>query len=874
MKRGLPVYCVVLLLALTGGAAADTGQEDAPIVSPKLIHFEKVILPPGTPAAPGAIKLLLHIGPQGKVTKTELSRGIGEPFDAAVQRAARLFRYRPASQGGKAMTVRLLVEIPLNQRTLQGARRSRLAAPPRRSRRSPERSPGYHYAGRVLEQGTRTPLGGVMVVVRDPRFGREQQTVTDRQGGFSFDGLAPGRQTLEVITGGYAHTQRGVRPVVRPKGDAIVEGSPVYLTPLSDAAHRTIVVEKRRKEAASEITLSDDELTMTPGTLGDPTRVIQTLPGVSRSPFGLGYYMVRGSSFENTGFFIDGHPAFLLYHFFGGPAVIHPELVGSISFYPGGYPAKYGRFATGAIVIETKDPPRDRWHLAVEVDLLKASALYSTPFDEGRGQITVSGRQSYYDLLLPLFTDNVSIGFNDYQLRLNYDIRPDLRVRLLLLGSEDSFGSTGGASSSVSQTAQSNFDLGFHRVLGAVDWDISKAWSFRNSLIFEYDHTSNFRSAEETDDLNVNIQAMFVQLRSWTEFKPHKRFSFEAGLDTFYAHFDSSMKVPILPPMGDPAPPLFSPITTQFNLSGPFTSLASYAMADWEPIEGLRILPGLRLTMDQYATKWHTRLDPRLSVRWEFVPGLTLKGMGGIAHQPPGAFQVLEPVGDPNIPPVSGTQGSVGIEWQPSDDWEITAEGFFNYMTNIARPADSFESTEDSVQRVLWAADVLGRAYGLEVMVRKRFGGRFHGWLSYTLARSERLYPPDSWTLFTSDQTHILNIAASYRLPWEMSIGGRFTLTSGNPFYPVLGSRYDADRDNYTPIFSAQTSRLPTYARLDMRIDKRWRYDTWMLEAFADFQNVTNASNPEAMVYSYDYTRQGAGPSFPFLVTFGVKALF
>ena len=162
----------------------------------------------------------------------------------------------------------------------------------------------------------------------------------------------------------------------------------------------------------------------------------------------------------------------------------------------------------------------------------------------------------------------------------------------------------------------------------------------------------------------------------------------------------------------------------------------------------------------------------------------------------------------------------------------------------------------------------------MEVLVRKKFGGRFYGWLSYTMSRSERKYPPDDWVRFTNDQSHVLNLAATVRLPYEFSLGARFTLSTGIPYYPIIGSRYDADTDRYVPIYAETESSLPVFHRLDIRFDKRWRFDTWMLEAFLDIQNVYNATNPESIAYSYDYSQQGPGASFPFLPTLGFRAVF
>jgi len=41
-----------------------------------------------------------------------------------------------------------------------------------------------------------------------------------------------------------------------------------------------------------------------------------------------------------------------------------------------------------------------------------------------------------------------------------------------------------------------------------------------------------------------------------------------------------------------------------------------------------------------------------------------------------------------------------------------------------------------------------------------------------------------------------------------------------------------------------------------LRVDKRWIFNRWMLNAYLDLENVFNRANPEAMQYNYDYTKE------------------
>ena len=122
--------------------------------------------------------------------------------------------------------------------------------------------------------------------------------------------------------------------------------------------------------------------------------------------------------------------------------------------------------------------------------------------------------------------------------------------------------------------------------------------------------------------------------------------------------------------------------------------------------------------------------------------------------------------------------------------------------------------------------------------------------------------------LFDYDQTHILTLVGSYKLPRNWEVSGRFRFVSGNPRTPVVGSVYDAGRDVYHPVYGEVNSdRNGSFNQLDLRIDKKWIYDRWMLNFYVDLQNVYDRANPEGLTYNYDYSERisiSALPLFPF----------
>ena len=169
-----------------------------------------------------------------------------------------------------------------------------------------------------------------------------------------------------------------------------------------------------------------------------------------------------------------------------------------------------------------------------------------------------------------------------------------------------------------------------------------------------------------------------------------------------------------------------------------------------------------------------------------------------------------------------------------------------------------------------------GRAYGMEVLLRHYPQNRFFGWIAYTLSWAERLdLNTDKFVPYEFDQRHIFTLVAGYNLPYGIDVSARFRLVTGAPETPVVGSAYNADTDKYEQIFGERGSvRKATFHQLDLRIDKKVVFDTWLLGFYLDVQNVYNQTNQEGIRYNYDFTDSEPVGGLPILPTIGISAQF
>jgi hypothetical protein len=108
---------------------------------------------------------------------------------------------------------------------------------------------------------------------------------------------------------------------------------------------------------------------------------------------------------------------------------------------------------------------------------------------------------------------------------------------------------------------------------------------------------------------------------------------------------------------------------------------------------------------------------------------------------------------------------------------------------------------------------------------------------------------------------------------WTLST--RIRYTTGNAYTPILGGVFDSDDDVFRPIQGGLNSdRYPPFFTWDVRADKKWIYDTWILSLYLDVQNLLNRKNVETINYSYDYAQKEEVRLLPLIPTLGLKGEF
>jgi hypothetical protein len=670
-----------------------------------------------------------------------------------------------------------------------------------------------------------------------------------------------------------------------PEGDPAASGEPESEPALkaeawgeSQVLGATARVTRPQPGAVSRVELRGPELTLIPGTFGEPLRVPATLPGVAHSPFGLGFFLVRGSSFQNTGFVVDGFQVPLLYHLGAGPAILSARLVDQLDFYPGGYPVALGRFTGGVIALQTKPPPVDRWQLEVEIDVLRASGLLVVPLPDERGSIALAFRRSYFELFLPVITDDVSLAYADYQLRLDYRLADRLRLSVLFFGSRDSLETlqATGTGGTVGE-ASAGVEYAFDQLMLSIGWEPSAAFRLRWSLVVGPSSIELGRESTGEASLGTDTSAMRFGQRAELVFTPAAAWQSTLGVEYSVFSYDVSASVPSFGELpGVPAPGLPSDVLAVHDRLLERT-LAPYVEQVVRPGR-FELTAGLRAEYLRYGDVSQWVLDPRGVVRFALTEYAKLKLGSGLFAQPPLPFQLTRGAGNPDLQPSRALQSSVGAEIELPFALEIDTSLFYSRMWQLVRNSGRpIADPEGRAIQPLFADDGEGQAYGWELLLRRRIERGLFGWLAYTLSRSERFLEGGRKVVFAFDQTHVLNFAISYT--WQkLTFGARMTLASGRPVSDLVDPQgddavYDADQDDFDPDSRGRRTRLPLYHQLDLRIDHAWTLGPIEGSVYLDIINVYNAANSESYRYHYDFGSRGRVPGLPFLPTLGVRGV-
>jgi len=616
-------------------------------------------------------------------------------------------------------------------------------------------------------------------------------------------------------------------------------------------------------------------------------RSIQLLPGVSTVGEGAAGFNVRGGTIDQNLVLLDEAPVYNSSHLFGFFSVFNPDAVKDVKLYKGGIPSRYGGRLSSILDVRMKEGNNKRFTMNGGIGFIFSRLAIEAPIVKEKASFIIAGRRSYADILAKPFLsedlDGSALNFYDLTLKTNYKFSEKDRIYLSGYLGRDNFkfgdqaGFNWGNSTLTfrwnhlfSDRLFSNITLFFSDYdydikfgdtsTNRFDWDASIVnYSVKPELTFFVNPKNQIRFGGQGIIYKFEpSNAIGVSEGEVTDVSVPKKYAIEGALYV-ENEFDVSSKFSVN----------YGLRYSYFNYTG--EGLA-YEYGESEP--GLRRPLIGTTSFDQWESiQTHSNFEPRLALNLTLNESNSIKAsymrtaqyihlISNTAASIP--LDIWTPSSN-NIAPQTAHQVALGYFKNLNDnEYEFSTEVYYKTYDKLIDYIDG----ADIVLNQFLEGDLLeaeGRAYGLELLLKKT-KGRFNGWLSYTLSRSERKAEGinnNNWYPSRFDQLHNLSVTSFYDLSKKWSLSSTFSFISGTP---VTFATSRIEQQGYIiPHNAADTRnnvRIPSYHRLDLsatfipnkKPNKRWK-SKWVFSIY----NVYSRRNPFSIYFRQEEGRIAPG---------------
>ncbi len=689
----------------------------------------------------------------------------------------------------------------------------------------------------------------------------ERGANTDNRGFFVMASVPPEKKlTVSISYVGYKSKQYIVRVDPYRVKDLRVELIPIniQLQTIEKTSQR-VAKENATDLSLQRIAIRDLE-TLPRGVELDIFRSLQNLPGVQSGGDVSARYYVRGSTSNQNLVLLDNVTIYNPFHALGIFSSIDPDMVNSVEFYKGGFPAEYSTRLSSVLKVVTRDGNKNDFSAKASLSLLTAKMMLEGPIPHG--SFILSGRKNYSDFILKKFRNSNSLPADFYDLfaKLNYsndEFVKDAKFTISAFSSQD-------------QIQNNNLQLEDFKWSNQA-FDINYFQISDSPLFYQVDVSSSSFNGERIPNLSgakgVNNEVSDVTMRMDFNYVYDSKNELSGGFKITEIHTKLFLEN-------------FRGQSTDIGSHGVnISAFLKYKLLQWSNL-GVDI--GGRVNATRLAGGGPAAFyEPRASLTYRFIPQMAFKASWGIY------MQDLVTVSDENevvtifepwiitpsyLNPSSAIHYIAGFEANPSQNLSLTLEGYYKIMKDLAIVNDQkyFPTDNDFIPGS-------GTAYGLE------FQTKFHELpvdinLSYSLLYSFKdvngvRYSP------RYDSRHNVNLSFEYDFGSGWSASAVWNYSTGMPFTQIAGYYDKLQIDDLTSnyllnsyypflILSDQNiGRLPDYHRLDLNLSKKIQMGN--LKIYADL-SLLNAYNRKNLFYFRRDTGERVD-MLPFLPSASIK---
>jgi outer membrane cobalamin receptor len=696
---------------------------------------------------------------------------------------------------------------------------------------------GYVYYGKTQE-----PIIGAVVVSSK----HNKQTITDYKGYYYFN-LPGGNDILEFSFIGLEKNAIDIEVFSHGTLDCELYDSHIEIEAVNVSAYSGKRNIERTQMGVAHVEMKS--LNKLPVLMGEPDVIkgMTLLPGVQSTGELASGFNVRGGNSDQNSVLINGAPMYNTSHLFGLFSTLIPDALNSVQFYKGTQSANFGSRLSSVMDIQLKKPDNNKVQGKAGIGILNSSAFVEGPIKKDFCAFSFGARTTYSNWLLKKIPDidirNSETQFYDLIGNLHFKLNKKNQLDLFAYYSADNF-----KYSDRNKYAYDSFISGLN-----YRWLISDIFSM--SVNASYTQYKNDLTYTEDPAQASNVRTGINQLLAKTEFnlqlnKHNLLFGLEGSDYTLNGGDRNKYGIisQIIPEFIEPekalelggfihdnvniTDKLSLMIGLRYSWYSKYGSSYSNIYDPSKPISANSIIDTLYYGNGEMV-KPYAGLEPRVGIKYGLTNNSSIKAGFHISKQ----YQHLISNSSTSTP--SDYWKSADMNIKPMKSQQLSLGYFHNFFNSVVETSveiyykqiDNLLDYRNGAILVMNSSierDVLpglGKAYGLELMVKKN-AGKLNGWLSYTLSKS--LIQIDSefesnkindgkFFPTYNDRLHDLSVSVNYQFTRRWNFAGNFILTSGRPAtfpekkYKIHSGEvvYFSERNKY---------RLSAYHRMDISV--------------------------------------------------------
>ncbi len=732
--------------------------------------------------------------------------------------------------------------------------------------------------GILVDAATHTPLVGANVMALNTTLG----AITDVDGRFSLPRVPVGNYSVQFRMVGYS-TLTKTDIIVRSQRTTTITAALNEQTLESEQVLVTAgYFSSDDRQPVSITTFSAEEVRRAPGSGGDISRVLMTLPSLAKVNDQSNALIVRGGSPLENGFYLDGIEIPNINHFptqggMGGPiGMINVDLIDGVQFSAGGFSSSIGDKMSSVLALTLREGNRQHFDAQFDLGIMGFGGVVEGPID-GNGSYLLSIRRSYLDYLVTMFDIGTTVAprYGDVQGKFTYDVTEKHRLSLLFLGGDDH--------NTPSRTVAEENDMIYYgnqdisQYSGGIVWRaLWNAYFYSNTSI----GVQSSRADEDLFETNTGAPVIgnhsaetAVSLRNNNHLRLHERHSLEFGTEvkrlendyhnTFGAYSDAT---------GDSTP------ASRFVQRVTATKFGLFLTYSVRPFAGLSASVGARTDYFSLNSRW--TVSPRISLSYRFNELSAVHIASGMYYQNMPIAIIAPSVNGSALSDPYAVHYIAGAEHLLSEDTKLSMEVYLKeYYDYPVDPADPSLFLVDEVfyrnglffGHPVLTNDGAARSRGIELTLQKKLAHELYGIVGVSYFRSEYRGGDNVWRDRVFDNRWIVSAEGGYKPNAEWEFSARWIYAGGSPYTPFdLAASAQQQRGVFDPS-RINAARYPAYHSMNVRFDKRFHFEQSNLVVYLSAWNVYDRRNVATYFWNEKKNEQGTIYQWNLLPVFGVE---